>query len=93
MTNWIPFEDLKRQWMKDDDFKKAYDDLSLEYEIALSLIQARTEAKMTQQDIAKLMNTTQSVIARLESGRVLPSLKTLDKYAQATGKHLHLSFS
>jgi transcriptional regulator with XRE-family HTH domain len=39
------------------------------------------------------MGTTQSVIARLESGKMLPSVKTLSRYAEATGKHLHFTLS
>jgi transcriptional regulator with XRE-family HTH domain len=31
------------------------------------------------------MGTTQSAVARLESGRRLPSLTTLARYAEATG--------
>lgn len=77
--------------MKDPDFRKAYDDLELEYELALELIQARMNAGLTQEEIATRMGTTQSVIARLESGRALPSIKTLSQYARATGKHLHIS--
>jgi len=90
MKKSIKFEDIKSQWMKDPDFRKAYDDLELEYEIALQLIQARMNAGLTQGEIAIRMGTTQSVIARLESGRTLPSVKTLSQYAQATGKHLHI---
>ena len=87
MKNSIKFEDMKSQWMKDPDFRKAYKDLELEYEIALQL---RLNAGLTQGEIAARMGTTQSVIARLESGRTLPSVKTLSQYAQATGKHLHI---
>ena len=91
MKNSIKYEDIKNQWMKDPDFRKAYDDLELEYEIALELIQARINAGLTQEEIAIRMGTTQSVVARLESGRVLPSVKTLSQYAKATDKHLHIS--
>ena len=38
------------------------------------------------------MNTTQSVIARLEGGRTCPSTTTLMKFAQATGTRLKISF-
>jgi transcriptional regulator with XRE-family HTH domain len=31
------------------------------------------------------MGTTQSTVARLESGRALPSMRTLARYASATG--------
>jgi DNA-binding XRE family transcriptional regulator len=91
MKNSIKFEDIKSQWMKDATFRKAYQDLELEYEISLELIQARMNAGLTQEEIAERMGTTQPVIARLESGRVLPSVKTLSQYAKATGKHLHVT--
>lgn len=87
----VNFADLKNEWMKDADFRQAYEDLTLEYEIALALIQARINAGLTQEEIARRMGTSQSVIARLESGKSLPSVKTLSQYAKATGKHLHVS--
>ncbi len=84
MKKPIKFEDIKSQWMKDYD-------LGLEYEIALELIQARINAGLTQEEIAIRMGTTHSVVARLEAGRVLPSVKILTQYATATGKHLCIS--
>lgn len=93
MSKFVKFEDLKSQWMKDPDFRQAYEDLELEYEIALELIQARMNAGLTQEQVASIMGTTQSVIARLESGKVLPSVKTLSQYAKATGRHVHVRFS
>lgn len=91
MSNTVKFEDIKNQWMKDEKFKQAYDHLELEYEISLQLIKARLMADLTQEELARRMGTTQSVIARLESGRSLPSLRTLSQYAKAAGKHLHFS--
>ena len=49
------------------------------------LITARTRAGLTQSELAERMHTTQSTIARLESGRTLPSMRTLERYAAATG--------
>ena len=54
--------------------------------------QARLALDLTQAQLAKRMRTTQSVIARLESGRARPSTKTLEKLAQATGTRLKISF-
>jgi len=90
MEKWINFETLKNQWMKDAEFNKEYEALELEYKISLELIKARSRAGLTQEEVAHRMGTTQSVIARLESGAGLPSVKTLNKYAKATGKHLEL---
>jgi transcriptional regulator with XRE-family HTH domain len=42
--------------------------------------------------LAKRMKTTQSTIARLESGRGLPSTRTLSRFAKATGDRLKISF-
>jgi transcriptional regulator with XRE-family HTH domain len=38
------------------------------------------------------MGTTQAVIASLESGRVKPSTRTLERFAKATGTRLRISF-
>jgi transcriptional regulator with XRE-family HTH domain len=48
---------------------------------------------MTQEQVAEAMGTTQAVIARLESGRVLPSTRTLERFAKATRTRLHISFA
>ena len=46
---------------------------------------------MSQEQVAKAMGTTQPAIARLESGR-LPSMRTLQRFAEATGTKLRISF-
>jgi DNA-binding XRE family transcriptional regulator len=76
---------LKKEWMKDPEFKKEYELLAPEFEVAKVLIGARVHAGLTQSEVAKRMGTTQSVIARLEGGNTLPSMKTLFRYAAATG--------
>lgn len=60
-------------------------------EIAASLVAARKRAQMTQVEVAQAMDTTQSVIATLESGRSSPRLSTLQRFARATGSALRLS--
>ncbi|WP_353824211.1 helix-turn-helix transcriptional regulator [Mesorhizobium sp.] len=63
-----------------------------EFAIAEALIKARGEADMTQEEVAAAMGTTQAVIARLESGRNMPSTRTLQRFAKATGSKLRISF-
>ncbi|MCA8927025.1 MAG: helix-turn-helix transcriptional regulator [Alphaproteobacteria bacterium] len=84
--------DLHKKWSRDPDYRAAYDELGPEFELARSLIEARTRAGLTQEQLARRMDTTQSVIARLESGRTRPSTKTLEKLARATGTRLKISF-
>ena len=42
-------------------------------------------ADLTQGDVAALMGTTQSVVARIESGRGTPSMQTVQRFASAVG--------
>ena len=53
---------------------------------------ARMRAGLTQAQLAKRMKTTQSTVARLESGRGKPSTRTLARFAKATGHRLKISF-
>ena len=69
--------------MQDAGVREAYD----AHAIARSLIEARTEAGFTQAEVAKRMGTTQSVVARIEGGAQLPSMKSVIRYATAIGAH------
>ena len=80
--------DLKKKWMQNPDFKAEYEAMSEEFLIADALIGARVKANMSQADVANAMKTSQSYIARLEGGRITPSIKALRRYAQATGAKL-----
>ncbi len=61
-------------------------------DLALAIAKARDWAGLTQEELAIRMKTSQSAIARLERGHVLPSVKTLKKIAEATGTQLVISF-
>lgn len=88
----IPFESLKKEWMKDPKFRSEYDKLQPEFEIARQLIDARINKKMTQEEIAKKVGTGQAVISRLERANASPSLDLLKRVASALGKKLVISF-
>jgi len=79
--------------MKDPEFRLEYDALEEEFALARALIEARANSELTQEQIAERMGTSRTAVARLESGRANPSLKTLKRYAEATGSKLHISFS
>ena len=84
--------DLHQKWMKKEEYRKAVEELSPEFALARAVINARVTAGLTQEQLAQRMDTTQSVIARLESGRTRPSTQTLERLATATGTHLRISF-
>ncbi len=87
----IPVEESFAEWRKDPDYVSAYDALEEEFALAAQIIGARAHANLTQAELAERMNTSQSVIARLESGRVRPSTRTLDRLAAATGMRVRIS--
>lgn len=84
--------DLHRKWMKDPAYRKAHETLTPEFELAHAVIEARAHAGLTQEQLAKKMDTSQSAIARLESGRGRPSTRVLERLATATGTRLKISF-
>lgn len=88
-----PFSKLEKEMLKDPEFKKAYDALQPEFELAAAIIQKRIEKKMTQAALAKKMGTKQSAISRLESGESNPSFTLLRKVAKGLDSKLKISFS
>jgi ribosome-binding protein aMBF1 (putative translation factor) len=86
----IPFEKFKARLLANPKVKAEYEALALEFEISAELIKARLRAGLSQAELAERMGTSQSTIARLESGQTLPSTKTLLRFAKATGSKFHL---
>ena len=81
-------KELKKRFMADPEFREEYARADDEFSLVEALITARTGAKLTQAEVARRLGTTQSAIARLESGGVSPSFATLRRYAEATGTRL-----
>ena len=88
----IRVDDLHKNWMKDPKYRRAYKALEKEFSLVSALIEARTRAGLTQEQLARRMKTTQAVIARLEGGGSKPSTRTLERYAEATKSRLRISF-
>ena len=84
-------KDLKTRLLKDPEVRAEYERQRPGFELATKLIAARTAAKMTQQDVAEAMGTTQSVVARLESGNAKPTWPSLQRYADAVEADLELT--
>ncbi|MEA2974617.1 MAG: hypothetical protein QOF19_137 [Alphaproteobacteria bacterium] len=89
----ILFEKLRARLLADPKVKAEYDALAPQFEIAAELLRARLRAGLSRTELAVRMGTSQSVVARLESGDTLPSTKTLLRYAQATGSKVRVRLS
>ncbi len=83
-------KDLKERLMQDPEFQEEYERIDEEYSLIESLVRARAEANLTQEQLAERLGTTQSAVARMEGGRVSPSIATIRRYARATGKRLEI---
>ena len=84
--------DLKKQWLKDLEFKAAYESMADEFALASAVIEARAAAGLTQEALADRMDVKQSLVARIESGDQNTTVKTLLRVAEATGTHLKITF-
>ncbi|MDX3773345.1 helix-turn-helix transcriptional regulator [Chromatiaceae bacterium AAb-1] len=85
--------ELKKELLQNPAVQQEYNSLADEFELISILIAARTRSGLTQKQLAEKMGTTQSVIARLESGKIAPSVTTLKRYAAATGSHLKMALT
>lgn len=86
--NW---REHKKRLLKDPEFRKEYEALKPEYKLASTLIRLRLAKGLTQEQLAKLLNTKQESIARLESGGSLPSLSTVKRVADALDADLEIN--
>jgi predicted transcriptional regulator len=55
-------------------------------ELIDELVRARRESELSQTEIAARMGTSQSAVARLESGALDARLSTVERYAAALGR-------
>ena len=59
-------------------------------ELGRGLARKRREAGLSQAEVAARMGTSQGAVSRIESGRALPSLVVLDRFARAIGRSIEI---
>jgi len=84
----FPHEKLYAKWRREPEFQKAQAELADEFALVAELIRARMKAGLTQAELAERMQSTQPAVARLEGAGRIPSTRTLQRYARATGHKL-----
>ena len=70
--------------------RATYDALAPKYALISAMLDARNKKGMTQAEIAKRAGTTQSAIARFESGRTNPTLEFASRLSHALGAKLEI---
>jgi transcriptional regulator with XRE-family HTH domain len=82
------YKSYKKELLKDPEVKKEYDALQKSYDIAKMIYSIRTEANLTQEQLAKQIGTKQANISRAEKGSSNITISTLAKITEAVGYEL-----
>ncbi len=85
------FQKYLKEQLKNKKIKKYYDEYDKQMEIAYQIIQLRKKKKMSQSELAKKIGTTQSNIARMESGQQNFTVEILYRVAKALNRNLKVS--
>lgn len=86
------FEKLLAEQMKDENFKKEWDALEPEFSLMQAIIDARNAEGITQKELSVRSGIAQGDISKIESGNANPSIRTLNRIANAMGKKLKIEF-
>ncbi|MBA4396996.1 MAG: transcriptional regulator [Syntrophus sp. (in: bacteria)] len=87
------FQSRLREDIKDPEFKAHYEEEKQALMLAIKISELREKKGLSQQQLAKLMGTSQQAISRIESGEYEGfTLKTLEKIAESTGMRVKIEF-
>ena len=87
----IDFDVYLKKHLKNKEFKRHYDEFGKQLEIAYQLVKLRKEKRMSQIELARQIGTTQSNVARMESGQQNFTVGILNKVAGIFDKDLKIS--
>lgn len=85
----MPFEkidakaELEKEFIRDPEFKKVWEDSRMEFEILAKLTRLRNEKGLTQKELAEKMGKHQQTISKIEKREKSPTLTTLCDLANA----------
>lgn len=86
------WQELRTEWARDPKRRAALLHEFPHRKLSDEIVALRVRYELTQAELATRMRTSQSVVARLESGKHAVTLKTLDRLAQALGVEWKIVF-
>ncbi|OIP88849.1 MAG: transcriptional regulator [Syntrophobacterales bacterium CG_4_8_14_3_um_filter_49_14] len=87
------FQSRLQEDIKDPEFRAHYEEEKQALMLAIKISELREKKGLSQQQLAKLMGTSQQAISRIESGEYEGfTLKTLEKIAKSTGMRVKIEF-
>ena len=90
---YVVFRDWLRESLRDPEFRAELDALQPKYDLIRAILDARLKKGVSQAELARRVGTTQSAIARFESGTANPTLDFLSKVSAAVGAKLEVKVS
>lgn len=76
---------------RDPEFAENFETGYHEFKLGVLLRQAREEAGLTQEELARRINTKKTAISRIENHAEDIKLSTLEKFVHALGKQLTIT--
>lgn len=76
--------------MKDPSFRAGFQKEYARLKLAYAMVELRKKQNLSQQEVARRLGTTQSVVARMEAGEQNFTVNTLQKIADAFRKQLKI---
>jgi transcriptional regulator with XRE-family HTH domain len=88
----LTHKQMRAKALENAEVKAEFDRQADEFSLLDEFLKARADQGLTQAQVAERIGTTQSAVARMESGRGKhsPSLATLSRYADALGCKLEV---
>ena len=91
MSNLEKYIDKRKE--RDSQFAQGFEKGYEEFKIGVLLKQAREQAGLTQEQLARLLKTKKTAISRIENHAQDIKLSTIQKVAKALGKNLEITLS
>ena len=78
--------------LKDPEFRREYEALQPEHAVIQAMIDARKASGLTQRELSERTGIAQGDISKLENGNANPSIRTLQRLANAMGMAVRVEF-
>ena len=92
-SEWISFQDLLAEDLKDPQLREAWAAGTLARTVAVRVIRFRAEHGLSQTALAELLGMKQPAVSRLEIGEVSPSIDTLRRLSSVLGMEFLISIA
>jgi len=86
------FNDYREEQLRDEEFRKEYDNMQPEFDIIRAIVNARTSKNLTQKELAERTGINQADISKLENGTRNPTVNLLKRLAEGMDMALKIEF-